>query len=206
MRKATRIVAAALGLFAGFGGPEHGYFEILQGNVRPDSLMIASMGSPCDPENMWNACEPAMTVIPNMLVTGILATIVGLITMVWAAAFVQRKRGGLVLILLSVALLLVGGGIFPPVIGIIAGVVGTRIHAPITRQPTRLSRFLAKLWPWPLVGFFVWGFGQFIIGHFFNEFLMEYALLIPLFIIGLLILSIASGYAYDISNTGGTSR
>jgi len=91
MRKATRIIAASFGILAGFGGLEHGYFEILQGNVRPESLMIASMGAPCVPEEIWNACEPAMTIIPNFLVTGILAMLLGLVTMVWAVAFVQRQ-------------------------------------------------------------------------------------------------------------------
>jgi hypothetical protein len=50
MRKATRITAASFGLFAGFGGLEHGYSETLQGNVRPGSILIASMGPPCVPE------------------------------------------------------------------------------------------------------------------------------------------------------------
>ncbi len=198
MRKATRVVASLFGIFAGFGGPEHGYFEILQGDVRPDSLIIAAMGPPCDPEKVWNLCEPAMTVIPSFLVTGILATVVGLITMIWAAAFVQRKNGGLVLILLSIALLLVGGGLFPPVIGIIAGVVATKINAPLTRRPGSVLRFFAKLWPWPLVAFFVWVFGQFVVGYFFNEFLQKSGFLIPLLIIGLLVLSILTGYAYDV--------
>ena len=44
MRRATRVVAALLGLFAGIGGPEHGYFEILRGNVRPDGFVIAHLG------------------------------------------------------------------------------------------------------------------------------------------------------------------
>jgi hypothetical protein len=109
MRRATRILAAALGVFAGFGGPEHGIFEIMQGNVPPEGIFIASMGPPCNPEEVWHACEPAMTIIPNFLVTGILAVIIGIATMVWAAFFVHRRRGGLVLILLSIALLLVGG-------------------------------------------------------------------------------------------------
>ena len=202
MRKATRVAASLFGLFAGFGGPEHGYFEILQGNVRPDSLIIAAMGPPCDPEKVWNLCEPAMTVIPSFLVTGILATVIGLITMIWAAAFVQRKNGGIVLMLLSIALLLVGGGLFPPLIGIIAGVVATKINAPLARQPTHLSasvlRFFAKLWPWPLVAFFVWVFGQFLVGHYFNEFLQKSGFLSPLLIIGLFVLSILTGYAYDV--------
>jgi hypothetical protein len=198
VRKATRVVASLFGIFAGFGGPEHGYFEILQGNVRPDSLIIAAMAPPCDPEKVWNLCEPAMTVIPSFLVTGILATVIGLITMIWAAAFVHRKHGGIVLILLSIALLLVGGGLVPPMIGIIAGVIGTRINAPLTRRPGSVLRFFAKLWPWPLVAFFVWVFGQFVVGYFFNEFSQKSGFLIPLLIIGLLVLSILTGYAYDL--------
>jgi hypothetical protein len=202
MRKATRIVASLLGVFAGFGGPEHGYFEILRGNVRPDSLMIASMGPPCDPEAVWHACEPAMTVIPSFLVTGILATIVGVVTMIWAAAFVHRRHGGLVLILLSIALLLVGGGIFPPVIGIIAGAVATRINSPLTRRPGSVLRFLAKLWPWALAGFFAWAFGQLVVGDFFNDLLMQSGFLSPLLMLVLLVLSVLSGYAYDAREAG----
>jgi len=198
VRKATKAVASLFGIFAGFGGPEHGYFEILQGHVRPDSLIIAAMGPPCDPEKVWNLCEPAMTVIPSFWVTGILATVIGLMTMIWAAAFVQSKNGGIVLILLSIALLLVGGGLFPPLIGIIAGVVATRINAPLTKQPGSVLRFFAKLWPWPLVAFFVWAFGQFVVGYFFNEFLQKSGFLTPLLIIGLLVLSILAGYAYDV--------
>ena len=202
MRSATRVVASLFGVAAGIAGIEHGYFEILQGNVRPDSLVIASMGPPCEPEKVWNACEPAMTVIPSFLVTGILAIIVGLAVLIWAAAFVQRKNGGVVLILLSIALLLVGGGLFPPLIGIIASVAGTKINAPLARQPMHLSgsilRFLAKLWPWPLVIFLIWIFGQWIIGYFFNEFLQKNGYLSLLLIVGLLPLSVFTGYAYDI--------
>jgi hypothetical protein len=202
MRKATRIVASLFGIFAGFGGPEHGYFEMLQGNVRPDSLMIASMGPPCDPETVWHTCEPAMTLLPSFLVTGILATIVGILTMIWAGAFIQRKRGGIVLILLSIALLLVGGGLIPPVIGIIAGLVATRINVPQTRRPGRVSSFLARWWPWPLVAFFVWVFGQFVVGYLFNDLLMATGFVSPLVIIGLLVLSIFTGHARDVRDAG----
>jgi hypothetical protein len=198
MRKATRIVALALGVFAGFGGPEHGYFEICQGHVRPDTLMIASIGPPCDPEQVWNLCEPAMTIIPSFLITGIVATVLGLFTMIWAAAFIHKKHGGPVMILLSIALLLFGGGIFPPVIGVIASVVATRINAPLNRQPGRVLSFLARLWPWPLVAFFAWAFGQFLVGHYFNEFLMASSFLVPLMMVGLLVLSVLCAYGSDV--------
>ena len=82
MRKATKTVATWFGIVAGIAGLEHGYFEILQGNARPEGLMIASMGPPCVAEEVWNACEPAMTILPNFLVTGILAVILSLIILI----------------------------------------------------------------------------------------------------------------------------
>jgi hypothetical protein len=118
----TRIAASAIGVFAGLGGASHGPGEILQGNIAPNSLVINAW-----PELTALAGEPAMTVVPSFLVSGILTVIVGVIVAVWAAKFVQRKQGGLMLLLLSVLMLLVGGGLFPPVFGVAAGLIGTRI-------------------------------------------------------------------------------
>ena len=198
MRKATKTVAMWFGIAAGIAGLEHGYFEILQGNTRPASLAFPSMGPPCDPEVIWNACEPAMSILPNFLITGILAMLLGLAMIVWSAAFVQRKHGGLVLILLSVALLLFGGGFFPPLIGIIGGAAGTRINRPVSGNPGSVTRFAAKLWPWPLVVLMVWLLGQFPVGHFFNDFLkgiMGFGLLL---ILTMLPLSVYTAYAHDV--------
>lgn len=199
MRKATKTVATWFGVAAGLAGIEHGYFEILQGNTRPEGLMIASIGPPCVPEEVWNACEPAMTVIPNFLITGILAVIIGLLVLIWSMAFVQHKHGGTVLILLSVALLLFGGGLFPPLIGIGGGVAGMKINKPVDeRQASRPVRGVAKLWPWPLVIFLVWIIGQWPAGYFFNDF-MQKAMYFGLFLIFVTLpLSVYSAYAYDV--------
>jgi hypothetical protein len=120
----TRVAASALGIFAGLGGASHGPGEMLQGNVAPNSLVVEAW-----PELTALQGEPAMTIIPSFLVSGILTVIVGVLVAVWAAKFVHRKNGGLVLILLSIILLLVGGGLFPPVFGVAAGLVGTRIKS-----------------------------------------------------------------------------
>jgi hypothetical protein len=161
--------------------------------------MIASIGPPCVPEEVWNACEPAMTVIPNFLLTGILAVVIGLLVLVWSAAFVGRKNGGVVLILLSVALLLFGGGLFPPLIGIVGGVAGLKINKPLTgKQVKGLVGGAARLWPWPLVIFMVWIVGQWPAGYFFNDF-MQMAMYFGLFlIITTLPLSVYSAYAHDL--------
>jgi hypothetical protein len=197
MRKATKTVTSWLGIAAGIAGVEHGYFEILQGHVRPEGLMIVSMGPPCDPEVAWNICEPAMTILPSFLITGILAVILGLAIFVWSVGFVQRKHGGLVLMLLSVALLLFGGGLFPLLIGIIGGAAGTQINKPLTREPGGITRFAAKLWPWPLVLLLVWLLGQFPVGYFFNDFMKSAMYFGLALILTMLPLSVYTGYARD---------
>jgi hypothetical protein len=150
MRNATRVMVSTFGAFVGLIGIEHGLGEALQGNVAPDGLMILSW--PRSALFSILAGEPAMTIIPNLLTTGILAILFSLIYLAWAILFVQRKNGGLVLMLLSVVMLLAGGGIFPPILGMLIGAVGTRINAPLTWWRTHLSaswqHVLEKLWPW----------------------------------------------------------
>ncbi|HEX6301226.1 MAG TPA: hypothetical protein VF148_12235 [Acidimicrobiia bacterium] len=53
---------------------------------------------------------------------GWVAIVVALAVGIWAVWFIDRPRGGLLVIGLSVLLLLVGGGFGPPLIGVIAGV------------------------------------------------------------------------------------
>ena len=90
-----KVAASALGILIVLGGASHGPGEILQGNVAPSNIVFQAW-----PALTALAGEPAMTIIPNLLVTGILTIIVGVLVAVWAAKFISRKRGGLVLILL----------------------------------------------------------------------------------------------------------
>jgi hypothetical protein len=147
---AAKGTALVFGILAGLGGLTHGIGEVLQGNVRPDGIIINSWTQGPIATNMGG--EPGMTIIPNLLVTGILTLVVSLALGLWSVAFVQRKNGGQILSLLSVLMLLVGGGFGPPIIGILAGVAGTGIGRPSTwwRKPLSGSawRLLATLWPW----------------------------------------------------------
>lgn len=120
----SKRVISALGMFAGLGGATHGPGEILQGNVAPSDLYIMAWPSLTELSG-----EPAMTLIPNYMVEGVLTIIVGLIVAAWAWKYDQRKHGGLVLTALSLLLLLVGGGLVPPIIGMWAGMLGTIIPA-----------------------------------------------------------------------------
>ena len=172
---ATRVTVSTFGTLAGLAGIEHGVGEIFQGNVATDGVMILSW-----PESEVFRIlggEPAMTIVPNLLVTGILAILFSLVFLVWATRFVQMKHGGLVLILLSVAMLLFGGGFGPPLLGIIVGSTAARINAPFTWWRAHLSaglrHFLGKLWPWSfLTALIAWLFllpGSIILDYFFGD-------------------------------------
>jgi hypothetical protein len=56
-------------------------------------LEIVSIGLPCVPEEVWNGCEPVMTIIPNFLITGILVVIISMLILMWSVLFIQRSYG-----------------------------------------------------------------------------------------------------------------
>ncbi len=202
MRNATKVFASTFGAIMALAGIEHGIGEVLQGNVAPAGIMILSWPESEFFRNLSG--EPAMTVIPNLLITGILAILISLALLVWSTLFVQRKNGGLVMILLSAAMLLVGGGIFPPILGIIVGAVATRIHAPASSKTPRFDgfrRFLANLWPWSFAACILAWLSMFpglaFIGYFFGVNDPAVILVILLIALGALILTVFSGFAYD---------
>jgi hypothetical protein len=176
----------------------------LQGNVTPDGIWINSWTQGPIATNMGG--EPGITIVPNLLVTGIITIIVSLAIIIWSAAFIHRKYGGWILIILSVIMLPTGGGIGPPAMGILAGVAGLGIGAPLTWWRRHLSvkfkRFLGILWPWifgvaVINGVFL-VIGSLILVYFFdfnNPDLFTYSFL---FAVVCLLLMIFTGRAYDI--------
>ena len=115
----TKAVAI-LGVFAGLMEASHGPGEILQGNVAPKGVYIMAwpqlVSSPL-------AGEPAVTVIPSFMVAGIFTIVMACLLIAWAGTCLERKEGGLLLILLSLAMLSVGGGVVPPSFGMVVGVI-----------------------------------------------------------------------------------
>jgi len=203
MKNATRVFASTFGAIMALAGIEHGIGEILQGNVAPAGLMILSWP---DAEFFRNLSgEPAMTIIPNLLITGIFAVLISLALLIWSVWFVDRKSGSLVMILLSIAMLLFGGGIFPPIFAVIIGIVATRIQSPLTWWRDHISNrfrgYPAKFWPWfyavCIIAWFALLVGPGILGYYFgidSEFIV---LMLMGFAFGLFILTLFSGFARD---------
>jgi hypothetical protein len=87
MNRATRVIVSTFGALVGMAGIEHGIGEIRQGNIAPDGIMIRSW-----PDAAFFRIldgEPALTLVPNLLLSGILAVLVSLFFLVWVTLFVQ---------------------------------------------------------------------------------------------------------------------
>jgi hypothetical protein len=204
MKNATRITTATFGTLMGLAGLEHGIGEALQGNIAPAGIMFASW--PRSELFRIVGGEPAMTVVPNLLVTGAVAILLSMIFIAWAILFVQKKNGGLVLILLSIAMLLVGGGFAPPILGLIIGAAATTINAPLIWWRTHLSLglrgYLRNLWPWSfsacVIALLLMFPGSIIIGHFFGVSSPSLIYGLALCTLATLLLTIFAGLAYDI--------
>lgn len=208
MNRATRLTVSTLGVLAALAGIEHGIGEVLQGSQAPAGLTIESWP---DAESFRIlGGEPALTVVPNLLVTGLLAIFASLVFLVWVTMFIERKNGGLVLMLWSIVLLLVGGGFGPPVLGIIVGAAGTRINAPLSWWRAHLSDgargLLAKLWPWSFgVSLTAWLLlfpGTIIFAYLFgtddtSPVTTAVVAALPLVAFGTLLMTIVAGFARD---------
>jgi hypothetical protein len=147
MNRATRMVVAAMGTLMGLAGLEHGIGEILQGNVAPEGIMIRSW--PQAPFFHSLNGEPALTILPNLLLTGLLAVLTSLLFTGWSLFFAHQKNGGKVLMLISVPMFLFGGGIFPPILGFLIGLGACLAHRAGHAKPVAgLNQLLGKGWLW----------------------------------------------------------
>jgi hypothetical protein len=198
------VVAAVFGVGCGLGGIHHGIGELLQGNAAPAGVVFFSWTREPVATNLGG--EPAMTVIPNLRATGIVCLAVSLVLIVWSVGFVNRKRGGLIQLLLSILLLLVGGGFAPPVMGLLAGVAATGIrsrHGWWRRHlSTSILGFLSRAWPWVFVVSVANGFllvvGSLILVYLFDLNMPDLFVYSFFLAVLLILLDIITGIARDI--------
>ena len=136
--RATRVIVSTLGVALAASGMVHGYLEVVHGNTSTGGLLLGSVG--------------AFTVIPNYLITGVTALLVSLAIVIWTIGFIDRPRGPHVFILLSVLLLLVGGGVAQVVFFMLAWALSTRIGKPLSwwrrSLPDGFRESLARAWIW----------------------------------------------------------
>jgi len=199
---ATRWVVTVYGLLVGFAGIEHGIFEALQGNIPTEDIMINAIGPG---QTFWSgASERALTIIPNFLITGILAISFGIIVILWSILFIERKYGAILFLVFTFILFLVGGGFAPIFVSLVASATATRINKPLSWWKNHIPSKTYKLWPWALILFviiFTSAVGLQIFGTPLTTEITT--LLVSAMALGMLLLipvGVITGFAFDISN------
>ncbi len=138
MRKRTEISAVTYSIILAIAGIEHGTGEILQGNISPPSMMFQSWPD----SDLYEIVrgEPAMTLIPNLFITGIMAIVISCLLIIWAVKFIHTDHGGTGILLLSFLMLFFGGGVAGPfLIGITISLASTRINSEFTWWKNHIS-------------------------------------------------------------------
>lgn len=197
--------AGVYGIYAGILGGEHGFFEALQGNIATKHMRIFAVSREL-PFPFGH--EPAMTLIPNFLATGIAAMLCSVVMIVWSARFIRGKRGAVVLALLSLVLLLVGGGFGPISLLVVACIAASRMGRPLRISrgliPPVLCHALARLWPWMFIASLAWVPAEFVVGQIFHlqndhrQILTNLNLLLSYPMLGLFALGLVSAIAREI--------
>ncbi len=114
----------------------------------------------------------------------------------------RNRHGGRVLLLLTAVLFLVGGGFTSLWVGVIAGIAGTQIDAPLTwwraHLPPGTARMLARLWPWVLVAYLTWAVASWLIAALVAERILRLTPLVTAVTPLLLVLILVTAFAHDV--------
>ena len=126
---ARRIISLVFGILLGISGINHGFFEAMQGYKPTNGVIVQAIG---EAKRMWPyGTEEAFTIVPNFLITGILAMCSGFAVIVWSIRFIHKRNGTLILLMLFIVLFLVGGGIAQVLFFLPIWAYSTRINKPL---------------------------------------------------------------------------
>jgi hypothetical protein len=207
---ATWRIASSLGVLLGISSMNHGVFEILQGDHPTTGYIIKALG-PGFRWTVWtHGSEPAFTIVPDFLLTGILATLIGLLMIYWSLRRIHRPGGPSIFLLLGVTSFLVGGGMAQVLLFSLNWAAATRIRSSLGfwrwLLPAPVCRVLGKLWPWALAAagvlflaaleIAVVGYGPREPGQ--TQFLGKVLWRLALAIVLSLLLSFLCGFAHDV--------
>lgn len=138
LNRSIWLTTAVLGTALAVAGFHHGFFEALQGNAPTPGAFINSIGP--DRVRWEHGTDPAFTVIPNFLLTGLASMAVSIAIAVWSFTGLRRPHGPTVLLTLFVLLTLVGGGVGHILFFLAVWAYSTRVRRPPAPSARRLGR------------------------------------------------------------------
>jgi hypothetical protein len=145
---ATIQITSILGVTVALSSFLHGFFEFLQGSKATGGMIIQAIG---EHQRFWvHGTEEAFTVIPNFMITGLIAMILSIATATWSIKFIEHKHGSAIFLILCIALTMFGGGIAHVAFFLPVWAYSTRSHKRLTLWrkvfSNRIGATAGKLW------------------------------------------------------------
>jgi len=147
--RATTTTVTVIGLLVAMAAAEHGVGEIVQRPTLGEGPFIESWPDAAVFEQLGG--EPAMTLLPDPGVAGVLTVLLSVLLAWVAVRNGALRHAGAALMVLSGGLLLSGGGLAPPLIGALLAVTWSTARRARGRWPGPVRRRLAQGWRAALV-------------------------------------------------------
>jgi len=185
MRSKKRTAALALGIYAGILGTIHGVFQLAQGSSEISGMLIQAIGAPCNPEQVWHACLPALTFAETYRSSGILAIAFSLYAL-YIILFPNPRRP-LAMFLPAVMMLLLGAGFVPAFLAALSGVaMALESRGKTSKNDSKGWRVVSYFWPAAPLLFVIWSTAAWVVGSVYNDVLLSLGF--ALFLVGDLLL------------------
>jgi hypothetical protein len=121
----SKVATIIIGGYAVYIAALHGYNEILNKNIAPSGILFdAISGNSLSAYFQGWPGWPAISIIPNFFITGIIVFVFATIMLLWLLLRFKNKNWEQVLVILAILLCLFGGGIIWLLLLIVAGTIG----------------------------------------------------------------------------------
>jgi len=168
-----KISRFVLVLYSAMIGCIHGIGEILQAGSKSNSLLIHAIDV-ANPDEIWHAGLPAFSIIPDLMITGIITVLISIAIVVFTILWIERDYYK-VLPIFFILLFLFGGGFVPPLIGMISSTfyIIKRKSNRHNKQPSLSRKLIATSWIYLISVLLIWFPISWIMGWFFPTFRLK---------------------------------
>ena len=173
MNKATRIFVLTLVLYAALLTSLHGIFEFVQGPVPTNGIAIQAIGAPCEPDQIWHACFPALTIFRTYDTAGIMTLILTGLLITRGIRPIKNRWQSLSILLIGSLLLVSGGGFVAALVILIGGTAAFFTPRDGKGEISIFHHRMAKGWPCLLFLYFVLVALESLLGAFANDLALQ---------------------------------
>ena len=172
MKTYLAFTARVLSVYAAILAFIHGVFELQQGKAIVEAANINAIGHGCIADQIWHACFPAITIWPTYFAAGLIIVVISTLFFLYILIFRNSGHSGWIMVVFAFTNLLSGGGFIPTFTAIMASAALFLNHKTKTITGRKQNTF-GILWILSLSIYILYAAGGWLLGRYFNAFMVE---------------------------------